>query len=239
MNLQFIGLAGLTSLIAIIYLFTVSFSSHFMTIKSYCLRKFRRLKLKTFNDTHMFVYFISLLVANIFQCIGTVINFEWVARGGVILGLTCSVQGLYQDSRFVIVAYVPTPGAFKQLGNLGVSVWCCSSSWNCLEFGWDIPFRSLIIAMHIFNVLFLRIPVSRAIHIGAVCSAWAFVFFIVLIGRFATQRAELGPYFGISGAWWGEYLTSYNHLISDIVGAGYRLITQRNEYFWSTYLWVS
>jgi hypothetical protein len=58
-------------------------------------RKFHELKLKTFNDTHLFVYFISLLVANIFQGIGTVINFAWVARGGVILGLTCGVQGVY------------------------------------------------------------------------------------------------------------------------------------------------
>lgn len=100
--------------------------------------------------------------------------------------------------------YVPTPGAFKQLGNLGVSVWYRFSLWNCLEFGWDIPLRFLIIAMHVFNVLFLRIPVSKVIHIGAVCAAWSFVFLVVLIGRFATQRPELGPYFGISGAWWGD-----------------------------------
>lgn len=209
--------------------------------KAYCLRKFHRLKLKTFNDTHVFVYFVSLLVANIFQCVGTVINFEWVARGGVILGLTCGVQGMYQDSLFVIsaVAYLPTLGAFKQLGNLGVSAWCRFSLRNCLEFGWDIPLRSLIIAMHVFNVLFLRIPVSKVIHIGAVCSVWSFVFFIVLIGRFATHRPELGPYFGISGAWWGGYPISYNYLISEIVGVGYRLTTPRPEYFWSTSSWAS
>lgn len=145
----FIGLAGLSSSIAIVYLFI-----------------FHRLKLKTFNDTHLFAYFLSLLAANIFQCVGTVINFEWVAQGGVILGLTCTFQG-----------------AFKQAGNLAVSVW------------------SLIIAIHVFNVLFLRISVPKVIHIGALCFAWSFIFFIVLVGRFAMQRPELGPYYGISGAW--------------------------------------
>jgi len=75
----------------------------------------------------MLAYLISLLVANIFQCTGTVINFEWVARSGVVLGLTCGVQGMYQALLFsthTIFAYASTPGAFKQLVNLGVSVRC-------------------------------------------------------------------------------------------------------------------
>ncbi|KAH9477373.1 hypothetical protein JR316_0009579 [Psilocybe cubensis] len=72
-------------------------------------------------------------------------------------------------------------GGIKQIGNLAASIW------------------SLIIAIHLFHVLFLRIRATRPVFIGAIISAWALVLLILFIGRFGFQREEKGPYFGIAG----------------------------------------
>jgi len=144
-----IALAGLVSLTAVMYLFT-----------------FNRPKRTTFQDTHMFGYFMSLLFANILQSIGTVMNFEWVGESGVKAGALCSTQG-----------------GIKHIGNVGASIW------------------SLIIALHLFHILFLRVRATDPVFIGTLISAWSFILFVLLVGRFAIQKPEKGPYFGISGSW--------------------------------------
>jgi len=74
-------------------------------------------------------------------------------------------------------------GGIKHIGNVGASIW------------------SLIIALHLFNILFLRIRATRTVFIGTLISAWSFILFVLLVGRFAIQKPEKGPYFGISGSW--------------------------------------
>jgi len=131
-----------------------------------CLFIFNRPRRRTFENPHMFGYFMSLLFANILQSTGTVMNFGWVGKGAVQAGTLCSTQA-----------------GIKHVGNLGSSIW------------------SLIIALHLFNILFLRIRATNIAFLGTVISAWSFILFIVLVGRFAIQKPEKGPYFGISGSW--------------------------------------
>ena len=44
--------------------------------------------------THIPVIFGSLIVANLLQSIGTIVNSQWVALGRVSPGTLCSFQGL-------------------------------------------------------------------------------------------------------------------------------------------------
>ncbi|KAF8906832.1 hypothetical protein CPB84DRAFT_1675345, partial [Gymnopilus junonius] len=71
----------------------------------------------------------------------------------------------------------------KQAGNVGTSIW------------------SLIIAFHLFHVLFLRNRMTKRVFTMTMISAWAFVLFIILLGRYAIQNAKKGPFYGISGSW--------------------------------------
>ncbi|KAF9486233.1 hypothetical protein BDN70DRAFT_870320 [Pholiota conissans] len=144
-----IALVALSSLLAIIYLFAI-----------------RRPAARTFKSTHLFGYFMCLLVANVIQGIGTIIDLEWVSRGRVVEGFSCTLQG-----------------ALKQSGNLGASFW------------------SLIISVHIFLLVFLKIRSNQATFIGIIIATWIVILLIPLIGRFVLQSAELGPYFGIAGEW--------------------------------------
>ncbi|KIP09900.1 hypothetical protein PHLGIDRAFT_101969 [Phlebiopsis gigantea 11061_1 CR5-6] len=55
---------------------------------------------------HVMPYFISLLVANILQAAGAMINVKWVVDRSVEAGALCSLQG-----------------GIKQAGNVGTAVW--------------------------------------------------------------------------------------------------------------------
>jgi hypothetical protein len=39
-------------------------------------------------------YFLSLLIANMLQGVGTVMNLKWVHLGGVLSGYFCTAQGV-------------------------------------------------------------------------------------------------------------------------------------------------
>ncbi|KAF8190170.1 hypothetical protein BJ912DRAFT_965883 [Pholiota molesta] len=88
-GISLIALTALSSLLSIAYLFVI-----------------HRPTAKTFKSTHLFGYFTCLLVANVIQSVGTMIDFEWIAKGGVVEGFACSLQG-----------------GLKQAGNLSASFW--------------------------------------------------------------------------------------------------------------------
>ncbi|KAF8156626.1 hypothetical protein B0H34DRAFT_468877 [Crassisporium funariophilum] len=148
-GVAFIATAGLVSLLAVLYLVLV-----------------KRVSLKTYKNTHMFGYFMSLLGANVLQSIGTVMNYHWVSLDRVKSGSYCSAQG-----------------GIKQAGNIGVSFW------------------SLVIAIHLFNLLFLRILSHKAVPVTVICIVWLTILLIVVLGPAVAQTKARGPYFGISGAW--------------------------------------
>ncbi|THU87168.1 hypothetical protein K435DRAFT_842632, partial [Dendrothele bispora CBS 962.96] len=87
------------------------------------------------------------------------------------------------ESRVTYGSFCTYQGAIKQTGNVSTAVW------------------SLSIAVHLFNMLFLR---SRYTKIGfwvTLVAGWVFVITVVLIGPAAFESSEKGPYFGISGSW--------------------------------------
>ena len=58
------------------------------------------------GGTRIMPFFVSLLVANILQAIGTLINSEWVNKRNAVSGGLCSAQG-----------------GIKQAGNVGIALW--------------------------------------------------------------------------------------------------------------------
>ncbi|KAJ3501644.1 hypothetical protein NLJ89_g9243 [Agrocybe chaxingu] len=148
-GVTFIALAGLTSLLSIIYLII-----------------FKRPNPTTFKNTNMLGYLISLLIANLLQSVGSVMNLEWVAKGGVQIGDACSAQG-----------------GLKHAGNLGASIW------------------TVVIAIHLFGLLFLRIRADTALFLALICLAWTLIVVLVWIGPIAIEKTDSGPYYGISGVW--------------------------------------
>lgn len=74
-------------------------------------------------------------------------------------------------------------GGIKQAGNVATAVW------------------SFMIALHLFNLLFLRLPTTKLGLAATLCFGWAFVATIVSVGPVMIQTPEKGPYFGISGNW--------------------------------------
>ncbi|KAJ7742174.1 hypothetical protein DFH07DRAFT_750608, partial [Mycena maculata] len=74
-------------------------------------------------------------------------------------------------------------GGIKNGGNIATALW------------------AFILALHLFNLLFLRLKSTRTGFWCTIIGGWGVVIFIVLIGPIVIQRPEKGPYFGISGAW--------------------------------------
>ncbi|KAK7683172.1 hypothetical protein QCA50_013845 [Cerrena zonata] len=60
----------------------------------------------SYQNTHVVPYFVSLLVANVLQALGTCMNAKWVIEHTVEAGPFCSFQG-----------------AIKQVGNVGMALW--------------------------------------------------------------------------------------------------------------------
>jgi len=121
---------------------------------------------KTFHRTNLAPYLVSLLLANILQAIGTIMNARWVKDGVVFNGRFCEVQG-----------------GIKNAANVGTAIW------------------SFAIAVHVFNLLFLRWRTTRMSMTATLVGGWSFVLMIVTLGPFAIATPDKGPYFGVSGNW--------------------------------------
>ena len=74
--------------------------------------------------TYIPTLFGSLIMSNLLQSIGTLMNLRWVLAGRVSAGKLCSAQGAsVATSR---VPFSPPPhhvGGIKQAGNVGAAVW--------------------------------------------------------------------------------------------------------------------
>jgi hypothetical protein len=58
-----------------------------------------------------------------------------------------------------------------------------------------------MISLHLFNLLFLRYPSTKAGFWMTIIVGWSVLITIVVIGPLAIETKEQGPYFGISGTW--------------------------------------
>ena len=77
-----------------------------------------------------------------------------------------------------------------------------------------------MIAMHLFNLLFLRVGSTRLGLLLTLFIGWAVVVIFVLVGPSVIETADRGPYFGISGAWCVHLSPAIPHLIVHDDGAG-------------------
>ncbi|KIK70177.1 hypothetical protein GYMLUDRAFT_34662 [Collybiopsis luxurians FD-317 M1] len=74
-------------------------------------------------------------------------------------------------------------GATKQFGNVGTAIW------------------SLILSIHLFNLLFLRSASTKLVFWATIVFGWSIIAMVVILGPAALQTNDKGPYFGISGPW--------------------------------------
>ena len=119
-----------------------------------------------FIRTHVAAYFFSLLLCDLTQSIGALLNTRWIAQGGLEIGSYCTAQAV-----------------IKQTGNVGTALW------------------SFVIAVHTFNVLFLRWHIADYVCYGTLIGVWAFLGFIVILGPAVVESRPRGPFYGIAGYW--------------------------------------
>ncbi|ETW75926.1 hypothetical protein HETIRDRAFT_481455 [Heterobasidion irregulare TC 32-1] len=99
--------------------------------------------------------------------------------------------GTLIDARWVIDGGVmrgrlcTAQGALKQAGNVGAALW------------------SFILALHVFNLLFLRLRLATAAWTSTIATllGWVGVLFIVVLGPLAIHKKEKGDFYGPSGYW--------------------------------------
>lgn len=58
-----------------------------------------------------------------------------------------------------------------------------------------------MIAVHVFNLLFLRWQSNRVSMYATLIGGWCTVCMIVTLGPTVIETQEKGPYFGVSGYW--------------------------------------
>ena len=87
-------------------------------------------------------------------------------------------QGIVYDGSFCA-----SQGPIKNAANVGTAIW------------------SFTIAVHVFNLLFLRWKTTKFGMIMTLFLGWLSVLLIVAIGPLAYQTPDKGAYFGVSGLW--------------------------------------
>ena len=58
-----------------------------------------------------------------------------------------------------------------------------------------------MLALHAFNLIFLRHPVTKLGNRITLAAGWFAIVLVVAIGPLAIQNDKSGPYFGPSGYW--------------------------------------
>jgi hypothetical protein len=101
-----------------------------------------------------------------------------IQSAGTVMNLHWVIKGEIDAGSFCSLQ-----GGIKQTGNVATAIW------------------SFIIALHLFNILFLRFPTTKAGLVATLCFGWASVATIVIVGPAVIQTPEKGPYFSISGNW--------------------------------------
>ena len=116
-------------------------------------------------------------------------SVKWVTDRAVVAGHYCSFQG-----------------GLKQAGNVGMALWYAMHVHppGVLPLYTDMrrAYRSFMLSIHVFNVLFMRLSPSTLGRYLLISGGWFAVLFVVVIGPLAIQTDSKGPYFGPSGYWY-------------------------------------
>lgn len=60
-------------------------------------------------------------------------------------------------------------------------------------------YRTMVLAVHIFNLLFLRLPNRKFVSTAVAIGTWSFIAALSIFGPAILQKPARGPFFGISG----------------------------------------
>ena len=140
-------------------------------------------------------YFVSLLIANLLQAVGAMINAKWITERAVEAGALCSFQG-----------------GVKQAGNVGTALWYVMCDFLSQKRNLRSFHRSFVLSVYVFRILFLRTMSSPVLRYVTLCIGWLAIVFVVAIGPIAIQTKERGPYFGPSGYWCALFLLAHVRL---------------------------
>lgn len=156
-----------------------------------------------FIRTQGAIYFSSLLLCNLIQSTGGLVNIAWIVRGGVHASAACTAQA-----------------ALKQIGNVR-EMFALKRETEYSHVSWSqigAAVFALVIAVHTFSLLFLRRQYSdRTCYITFTLS-WSFVLFELCVDNFILSKPKEGrPIYGPSGYWcWitpmhqtAQYATTY------------------------------
>ncbi|KAJ7669463.1 hypothetical protein DFH06DRAFT_1181260 [Mycena polygramma] len=103
---------------------------------------------------------------------------NFVQSFGTVMNFKWAAEGGVTSGMFC-----SAQGGIKQAGNVATALW------------------SFVLALHLFNLLFLRAKSTTAGFWCTIVTGWSVVALVVIIGPTVIQRRDKGPYFGISGAW--------------------------------------
>jgi hypothetical protein len=109
-------------------------------------------------------------------------NIRWVEELSVRDGSFCAAQG-----------------AIKNIGNVATALWALVYPSYTPVIGTVIKLFVQIIAIHVFNLLFLRHQTKRIAGIATTVAVWCGVGTIDLFGPAVLSKQSIGPYFGVAG----------------------------------------
>ncbi|KAJ3491057.1 hypothetical protein NLI96_g991 [Meripilus lineatus] len=128
-------------------------------------------------STHVHWYFLSLMVSELIQAIGGILNVKWVKNSDVMEGATCTAQGEYLLNHGADPCRV-----LKQLGDVGVAL------------------ASLAIAIHTFSVIVLRWRPKPTYTVAVVVISTIWLFLILTIAiSLGVHRGK--DYYGDTQYW--------------------------------------
>jgi hypothetical protein len=137
-----------------------------------------------FARTQIAKYLSSLLLCNLIQAVGGLLNIAWLVENHIYVGVTCTAQA-----------------ALKQIGNVRGPFLTDKSDTS--HFSWcktGPAIFTFVIAAQTFCLLFLRREwTDCTCHIIHIVS-WAFLVFELCIENLAGTKPEKGPRYGISTA---------------------------------------
>ncbi|KIJ68570.1 hypothetical protein HYDPIDRAFT_24830 [Hydnomerulius pinastri MD-312] len=116
------------------------------------------------TDTHIHYYFINLMVCDLIQAIGGLLNIKWIVEARVYPSPTCTAQGL-----------------FKQVGDVGVALSTMAIALHTLQilvFRWDSSPKFAIVILAIvwvITALLVGIPNALQSHYYEPTGTWCWI----------------------------------------------------------------
>ncbi|KAF5385417.1 hypothetical protein D9757_005381 [Collybiopsis confluens] len=134
-------------------------------------------------STNVHSYFINLLVFDLIQAIGGIIDVKWVAIGNVTEGSLCTAQAI-----------------FKQIGDVGVALSNVVGTdlLNSAAQGFSPIYTPKMIALHTFCVLVLRWNAPTRMAPFPLALIWTFIALIVGVS-YATHKSR--DFYGNTQYW--------------------------------------